>query len=277
MKPKRLSRGNFSAMKSARSATNLRSGMVQRNTHSLPWVVMRCAVPLTTICGSCSSRNTCAAARLAGLLTLPSAMHTLSRVARRRAITAASSGLPASSPTIRSICRPSTPPDAFLTFTTISIPVRRLCPCAAALPLIGPNAPILIGPALCARACVPSSAAAAAALPDAMNFLRSNAISSPSSVGPAARVPQVARAHVLVREQLGAAALHQDGAGLHHIPTVGEMQREVRILLDQQHGDPGVAEHPDRAHDLRHQARREAERRLVQQEQLRPGHQRAAE
>ena len=103
MKPKRFSRGNFSAMNSARSATNLRSGMVQRNTHSLPCVVMRCAVPLTTICGTCSSRNTCAAARLAGLLTLPSAMQTLSRVAKRRAITAASSGLPASSPMMTSI------------------------------------------------------------------------------------------------------------------------------------------------------------------------------
>src|SRR5467141_1318477 len=235
---------------------------------------MRCAVPLTTICGSCSSRNTCAAARLAGLLTLPMAMHTLSRVAKRRAITPASSGLPASSPTTRSICRPSTPPAALRAFTTISMPVRRLCPCAAALPLIGPKAPILIGPGPCARACEPSSAAAAAALPDAMNFLRSNAISSLSSVGP---VPEIAGAHVLVREQLGAAALHPDGAGLHHIPAIGKLQREVRILLDQQHRDPGVAEHLHRAHHLRYQQRREPQRRLIQQQELRPGHHGAAE
>src|ERR687884_410185 len=43
VKPKRFNFGNFSWMKSTRSATNLRSGMVQRNTHSLPCVVMRCA------------------------------------------------------------------------------------------------------------------------------------------------------------------------------------------------------------------------------------------
>src|SRR5213083_379396 len=218
---------------------------------------MRSAVPLTTICGTCSSRNTCAAARLAGLLTLPMAMHTLSRVAKRRAITPASSGLPASSPTTRSICRPSTPPAALRAFTTISMPVRRLCPCAAALPLIGPKAPILIGPGPCARACEPSIAAAAAAAPDCMNFLRSNAIPLSSSVdaacAAAARIPQVARSHVLVGEQLGAAALHLDGTGLHHIPAIGKLQREVRILLDQQHRDPGVAEHLHRAHHLRYQ------------------------
>ena len=63
-------------MKSTMSATSLRSGTAERNTHSLPCVVMRCAVPLTTICGTSSSRNTCAAARLAGLLTLPIASAT---------------------------------------------------------------------------------------------------------------------------------------------------------------------------------------------------------
>ena len=62
--------------------------------------------PLTTICGTSSSRNTCAAAG-SPVLTLPMASDTWSRVAKRRATTAASSGLPASSPITISICRPS--------------------------------------------------------------------------------------------------------------------------------------------------------------------------
>src|SRR5581483_3959939 len=271
MKPKRCSFGNFSWMKSTRSATNLRSGIVQRNTHSLPCVVMRCAVPLTTICGTCSSRNTCAAARLTGLDTEPSAMQTLSRVARRRAITAPSSGLPASSPMMSSIGRPSSPPAAFFAFAAISAPWRRLCPCAAALPLIGPKAPILIGPEPCARPSSGSSAPAPAAAPTWMNSLRSNDIASSS------RVSKIARAHVRVRQQFGARAVHADVASLHDVSAIGKLQRKIRVLLDEQHGHAGVAKAAHRAHHFRDQERREAERGLIQEQELRTGHQGAAE
>src|SRR5262249_60291118 len=91
-------------------------------------VVMRWAVPLTTICGTSSSRKICAAARLAGLLTLPMASDTSSRVAKRRAITAASSGLPAPSPTPRSILAPAPPPARVLRPTTHPNPSRTALP-----------------------------------------------------------------------------------------------------------------------------------------------------
>src|SRR5690349_14572697 len=270
MKPKRFNFGNFSWMKSTRSATNLRSGIVQRNTHSLPCVVMRCAVPLTTICGTSSSRNTCAAARLTGLDTEPSAMHTLSRVAKRRAITAPSSGLPASSPMMSSIWRPSTPPAAFFAFAAISAPWRRLCPCAAALPLIGPNAPIFIGPP-CARPMSGTSAPTVAAAPTCMNLLRSNDIASSSHLS------KIARTHVRVRQELGPRALHADAASLHDVSAVGKLQRKIRVLLYKEYRHPGFAKRAHRAHHLRYHEWREAERRLIEQEELRPGHHRAAE
>jgi hypothetical protein len=51
--------------------------------------------------------------------------------------------------------------------TTISTPSRRLWPCAAALPDIGPKAPILIDPGDCAQTIgfVPTSATAPAPAP----------------------------------------------------------------------------------------------------------------
>src|SRR5581483_458381 len=232
---------------------------------------MRCAVPLTTICGTCSSRNTCAAARLAGLETEPSAMQTLSRVAKRRAITAASSGLPASSPITSSIWRPSRPPAAFFALAAISAPWRRLCPCAAALPLIGPNAPMRIGPEPCARLMSGTSAPTVAAAPTCMNLLRSNDIASSS------RMSKIARAHVRVRQQLASRAVHADAASLHDVSAVGKLQRKIGILLDQQHGHPGLAEAAHRAHHFRYHERREAKRRLVEQQELRSGHHGAAE
>ena len=51
----------------------------------------------------------------------------------------------------------------------------------------------------------------------------------------------------------------------------------MRVLLDDEHGEPLVVQVLDDAEDLRDEQRREAERRLVEQEQPRPLHERARE
>ena len=74
------------------------------------------------------------------------------------------------------------------------------------------------------------------------------------------------------------AARHDDAAGLEHVGVVGELERQRRVLLDQQHAHLLLL--VDAAHDaedLLHDQRRQAERRLVEQHQARPQHQRAAD
>src|SRR5205807_9797297 len=54
--------------------------------------------------------------------------------------------------------------------------------------------------------------------------------------------------------------------------------RHVRVLLDEQHGRLLLrVDLPDDAEDLLHEERREPERRLVEEDQPRPGHERAAD
>src|SRR5260221_12722246 len=68
----------------------------------------------------------------------------------------------------------------------------------------------------------------------------------------------------VVRNVLGVAR-HHDPTGLDHIGLVGELKRELRVLLHYQDGDLVLA--VDLAEDLEqvaHDQRRQAERRLVQ-------------
>src|SRR5262245_57377079 len=71
-----------------------------------------------------------------------------------------------------SIGRPSTPPAAFLMFATISTASRMLAPWVAALPDMGPNAPILIGPRDCAQPAEPEAMSAVAEMLLAMKCRR---------------------------------------------------------------------------------------------------------
>src|SRR5215813_11002208 len=81
----------------------------------------------------------------------------------------------------------------------------------------------------------------------------------------------------MTAQPLGGAVEH-DAAVLHHVTVVGDRQRDRGALLDQQDGDVELS--PDLAETLRQfldHDRRKAERQLVDQEQLRSAHQRAAE
>src|SRR5262249_60915021 len=54
-------------------------------------------------------------------------------------------------------------------------------------------------------------------------------------------------------------------------------ERHVRVLLDQEHGDPALVDLANRAEDLAHEQGRESERRLVQEQEARARHESAAD
>ena len=72
-------------------------------------------------------------------------------------------------------------------------------------------------------------------------------------------------------------ALQADGAAFEDIAVMGEFQRQAGILFDQQDGGAGLVEPLDDLHGLEHQLGRKAHRRLVEQQDLRPVHQRPAD
>src|SRR5271165_3627355 len=87
---------------------------------------------------------------------------------------------------------------------------------------------------------------------------------------------EISRAYLGVGQQLGPGAAQHNPPGLHYIAAVGELQRLVRILLDQQHGRLlPLVDFADRAENLLDHERRQSERRLVEQQQPRTAHQRA--
>src|SRR5437588_2246539 len=93
-----------------------------------------------------------------------------------------------------------------------------------------------------------------------------------------AAAAQIELLHVLIALQLLRLTLEHDVPALHDVPEMRDREREVRILLDEEEGrfllpiDPS-----DDGEDLLHEQRREPERRLVEQDQFRPRHQRAAD
>ena len=68
-----------------------------------------------------------------------------------------------------------------------------------------------------------------------------------------------------------------DDAVFEHIAAVGDPQAFLRVLLDEQQSDAGLAHPPQGGEQLLHHGGREPERRLVEQQDIRVGHQRAAD
>jgi hypothetical protein len=64
-----------------------------------------------------------------------------------------------------------------------------------------------------------------------------------------------------------------DLAEVEHDSLVGDAQRAACVLLDQQHREAGLAQPGGQLHDLGDDLRRQPERRLIQQQHPRPGHQ----
>src|SRR6185437_10802094 len=91
-------------------------------------------------------------------------------------------------------------------------------------------------------------------------------------------VAEVGAADGLVSAKGLAAALERDPADLEDVRARGCLQREVRVLFDDEHGQAlALVQLADDAEDLRDDPRREAERRLVEEHELRAEHQRAGQ
>ena len=83
-------------------------------------------------------------------------------------------------------------------------------------------------------------------------------------------------AHLRVLQQFFAGTRQHNRPMLEHVAPMRNPQGVVRILLNQQNGHaPGLVQLFDDAEHLADVDRCQAQRRLVQQQQLRPAHQRA--
>src|SRR5437867_1683375 len=89
---------------------------------------------------------------------------------------------------------------------------------------------------------------------------------------------EIGRAHLGPGEELAAAAGERDAAVDHDVTAVGELQRVIGVLLDQEYGQPlllvELAQHLE---DLPHDQRRQTKGRLVEEKEPRPAHQRAGD
>src|SRR5580700_2364532 len=87
---------------------------------------------------------------------------------------------------------------------------------------------------------------------------------------------EIGRADLGARQQLGAAALHRDRAIDHYVAAMGEFQRMKGVLLDQENSQPfGLVQFRDHFEDLLDDEGRKSKRRLVQEQQAGPAHERA--
>src|SRR4051794_41391895 len=85
---------------------------------------------------------------------------------------------------------------------------------------------------------------------------------------------EVGLAEILVLAELGGRAGEDEPPGGQHVAAVCDRERDVRVLLDDEHRDAGLVHLLDDLERTLDEDRREAHRRLVHQQQLRLRHQR---
>src|SRR6266498_507967 len=91
-------------------------------------------------------------------------------------------------------------------------------------------------------------------------------------------VPQVCLANRLVLRELAARPLERDAADLKHVGPARGTQRELRVLLDDEHGEALLlVQLADDAKDLAHDHRGETQGGLVEEEQPGASHERPGE
>ena len=91
------------------------------------------------------------------------------------------------------------------------------------------------------------------------------------------RDAEVAVAHLVALRQVGGAAGQRDAADLEHDGLVGDAERHRGVLLDEHDGHALAVDLLDHLGELGDDPRRETQRRLVEQQHARRGHQRAAD
>src|SRR5436190_16533403 len=92
--------------------------------------------------------------------------------------------------------------------------------------------------------------------------------------GTAHRMPEVDVPDARVGGEFGGRALDRDLPALHDEGAIGGLERESRVLLDENHRRALRSNLRDGLEDGAHDERREPERGLVEQQHLRPAHQR---
>src|SRR2546426_1107490 len=85
---------------------------------------------------------------------------------------------------------------------------------------------------------------------------------------------EVGASYVWVLAQLGGASLRGDAAVLEDDRTACDAERRVHVLLDEQHRDAGAIDRFEYSEDRVDDLGGEAERRLVEDQELRIRHQR---
>src|SRR3982074_818071 len=88
---------------------------------------------------------------------------------------------------------------------------------------------------------------------------------------------EIAVDDVGIVNEIACGAAQRDRAGFEHVAVVSRFKRRAGVLLNQQDRDAKLAQSHHDAEDLAHDQRGEAEARLVEQEEPRLRHQRAAE
>src|ERR1700746_3980019 len=83
---------------------------------------------------------------------------------------------------------------------------------------------------------------------------------------------QIARRHAFVALDVAGRTLQDELAELHHVGAVGDFQRGLRVLVDQEQRDAGTAQLADGAEDVGDDDRRKPQARLVQHQKLRRAH-----
>ena len=94
---------------------------------------------------------------------------------------------------------------------------------------------------------------------------------------PCPQTPEICLLDRVGRHHLFRRAGRADGAGLEQIGAVDHLQHLLHVLLDDQHREPAGADALHQFEHLLHHDRRQPRRRLVEQQQFRVRHQRAAD
>src|SRR5262249_16951996 len=81
---------------------------------------------------------------------------------------------------------------------------------------------------------------------------------------------EVCLSQILVLDQIRGLPLEDEPSGREDISAVGDRERDIRVLLDHEHGDTSSGHLLDDLEASLDEDRSEAHRRLVHQHQLRP-------
>lgn len=88
---------------------------------------------------------------------------------------------------------------------------------------------------------------------------------------------EVGAADVVCRAEFVAGALEDDAAGFHYVGAMGDFEGVVGVLGGEENCDAFGGDLLNQAENLIEEDEREAQRRLVQEQQLRFGHEAAAD